>query len=296
MQADILLEPERRGSGPAILAGAAWIATHHGPEAAVLALAADHIVHDVEGFRLACCIGLIAAQSGSIVTFGIVADHPATGYGYIEPGKIVRPSVYAVRRFVEKPDAESARRYGGEGYLWNAGNFLFHAGSLLDEYRRCDGATAAAVTEAVRKASINANLISLDAAAFARPASRSIDHAVMEKTARAVVVPVTHDWLDIGAWDAVYKLLSGEAAGGGRSSLRSLTVKPGDVLALATCLSQSEYWIVAGGAGRVTIAGESRQVQANEFIYMPAGAECRIDNRGGGDLQIVAVPSEIISG
>jgi mannose-1-phosphate guanylyltransferase / mannose-6-phosphate isomerase len=295
VEADVLLEPERRGSGPAILAGTLWVAALRGPDTEILALAADHAIRNVDGFRLACRDARASAQTGSIVAFGIEPDHPAPGYGYIQRGEKLGPSAYAVARFVEKPDVESARRYLDKGYWWNVGNFLFRARSLLDEYRRYDGATADAVGEAVKKACIVANLVSLDVAAFIHAASRSIDHAVMEKTARAVVVPAMHDWLDIGTWDAIYKFLSGEPANGERSASRSFAVKPGDIRVLAKSRSQSEYWIVVGGAGIVTIAGGAKRLAAHEFIHILARVEYTIENRGDGDLQIIAVPSNIIS-
>ncbi len=134
-KADVLLEPMRRDSGPAIAAGAAF-AQGRDSEAVVLALAADHVVRDGSAFIAACRQGLVAAEAGRIVTFGVTPERAATEYGYISPGEVVSGEVRAVVKFVEKPDAAKAAEYIKAGYLWNSGNFMFRASVLLDEYRR----------------------------------------------------------------------------------------------------------------------------------------------------------------
>ena len=132
IEADVILEPARRDSGPAIAAGAAF-ARMRDPEAIVLALAADHIVRDTDAFLAACRQGLAAAESGRIVTFGVKPERPATEYGYICPGDAVAGEVRSVAKFVEKPDHATAEQHIASGYLWNSGNFMFRAARLLDE-------------------------------------------------------------------------------------------------------------------------------------------------------------------
>src|SRR5712671_4197213 len=150
-EADVLLEPMRRDSGPAIAAGAAFAQTRD-KEAVVLALAADHVVRDIAAFVAACRQGLVAAESGRIVTFGVRPERPATEYGYISPGEAVSGEVRAVVKFVEKPDPVRAAEYIKAGYLWNSGNFMFRASVLLDEYRKVDADSVQAVSDAVTKA------------------------------------------------------------------------------------------------------------------------------------------------
>ncbi|MGB6348413.1 MAG: sugar phosphate nucleotidyltransferase, partial [Pseudolabrys sp.] len=131
VDATVVIEPIRRDSGPAIAAATA-VAALRDPQAVVLALAADHIILDVEGFRATCLAGRAAAEAGRIVTFGIKPNEPKTSYGYILPGEAVgKGGAHAVKSFVEKPDAATATRYVREGYLWNSGNFLFRADVLL---------------------------------------------------------------------------------------------------------------------------------------------------------------------
>ena len=213
VSADILLEPEPRESGPAIAAGAAYIASRYGEAAIALSLAADHRVRDIEGFEAACRTALDGAMAGAIVTFGVAPTEASSAYGYIEPGETIEGGVIAVERFVEKPDAETAARYVREGYLWNSGNFMFATGTLLAEYSEREPATIAAVREAVASISMDLGFAHLDQKSFARASKRSIDFAVMEHTRKAAVVAATFDWSDVGSWSAVHELSEKDEAG-----------------------------------------------------------------------------------
>lgn len=212
LEADVVLEPMRRDSGPAIAAGAAF-AQMRDDEAIVLALAADHVVRDTQAFLAACRQGLTAAEAGRIVTFGVAPERAATEYGYINPGEAIAGEVRSVAKFVEKPDLKTAAEYVKAGYLWNSGNFMFRACVLLDEYRNVDAASVQAVTESVTKAGRDLGFITLDPAAFGSAKAISIDYAVMEKTARAAVVPVSCGWSDVGSWHAVWELSDKDAQG-----------------------------------------------------------------------------------
>jgi mannose-1-phosphate guanylyltransferase / mannose-6-phosphate isomerase len=204
--APILLEPTRRDSGPAIAAGASFIAERN-PEAIVIVLAADHVVQDVEAFKAAVRTAAEAAETGAIVTFGITPDQPATGYGYIRPGlPLDVAGISKVAAFVEKPDAATARRYIDEGYLWNSGNFMFRADVLLAEYEKFDPETVAAVHRAVRQGRQDLGWTILDPEAFGAASAVSIDFAVMEKTDKVAVIPVSMGWSDVGSWHAVWEL------------------------------------------------------------------------------------------
>jgi mannose-1-phosphate guanylyltransferase/mannose-6-phosphate isomerase len=212
LEADIVLEPMRRDSGPAIAAGAAF-AQLRSREAVVLALAADHVVGDTEAFVAACRQGLVAADAGCIVTFGVAPERAATEYGYISPGDVVSGDVRQVTKFVEKPDAVKAAEYVKAGYLWNSGNFMFRASVLLDEYRKVDTESVQAVSDAVAKAGRDLGFVTLDAKAFGSAKPISIDYAVMEKTSRAAVVPVSCGWSDVGSWHAVWELSGKDGQG-----------------------------------------------------------------------------------
>jgi mannose-1-phosphate guanylyltransferase/mannose-6-phosphate isomerase len=205
IEADVLLEPTRRDSGPAIAAGSVF-AQSRDSEAVVLALAADHVVTDATAFLAACRQGLVATEAGRIVTFGITPEREATEYGYIKPGEIVSGEVRAIEKFVEKPDQARATAYIKSGYLWNSGNFMFRTSILLDEYGAFDGSSLQAITNAVADSGRDLGFVTLGLEAFSSAQAISIDYAVMEKTGRAAVVPVACGWSDVGSWRAVWEL------------------------------------------------------------------------------------------
>jgi mannose-1-phosphate guanylyltransferase/mannose-6-phosphate isomerase len=210
--ADILLEPIRRDSAAAIAAGASY-AKRRGGNPVILALAADHVVADTDSFRASCRSARDAAERGYIVTFGVKPDRAAIEYGYICPGPELGAGVHTVKSFFEKPDEQTASRYIKEGYLWNSGNFMFAAGTILDDYRAFEPASAEAVAAAVANAGSDLGFVTLASAPFAQARAVSIDFAVMENTTRAAVVPVSFGWSDVGSWQAVWELAQRDSSG-----------------------------------------------------------------------------------
>ena len=181
----------------------------------VLALAADHVILDVEEFRATCLAGRAAAEHGHIVTFGIKPSEPKTSYGYIRRAKPIggrrrtRSSA-----FVEKPDAATAAKYVSEGYLWNSGNFLFRADVLLSELARLRAGDGGGDRGGGQRApTTDLGFLRLEPDAFARAPQKSIDYAVMEKTDRAAVVAGDFGWSDIGSWDALFDIAERDAHG-----------------------------------------------------------------------------------
>lgn len=212
IEADIVIEPERRDSGPAILAGAAFIAKR-GSTPVVAALAADHVVSDLQKFHETCIKAQAAADQGHIVTFGVRPTRPATEYGYIRPGQEIMPGISNVAKFVEKPNAASAEKYIAEGYLWNSGNFLFQTQVLIEEYKRYEQESAHFAIAAVEKAGFDLGFTTLDPESFLRAETKSIDYAVMERTRNAAVIPATYTWSDVGSWHAVWEQLGRDPSG-----------------------------------------------------------------------------------
>ena len=213
IEADIVLEPVRRDSGPAV-AVSAVLAAERDRDALVLVLAADQVVRRPDEFREVCRRAAAAAATGRIVTFGIEPTHPATNYGYIRPGeKLNGTSVLAVEAFVEKPDAATAASYVADRYLWNSGNFLFHATTMLHEIERFDPVMAEAAKAAVEGLTRDLDFLRLAAEPFARSPKKSIDYAVMERTTLAAVVPADLGWSDVGNWSTVWDLLDHDQAG-----------------------------------------------------------------------------------
>src|SRR5690606_27969208 len=214
----ILLEPVGRNTAPAV-AVAALQALASDKDAILLVLPADHVILQPELFAAAVAAGLATADSGALVTFGIVPTAPETGYGYIRAGDKLAEQVLALREFVEKPDLATAQRYLDSGdYLWNSGMFLFRADSYLAELETHHAGMLAAARESLLKARQDLDFTRLDAAAFGACPSDSIDYAVMEHTRNGAVVPLDCGWSDVGSWSSLWEVEgkddSGNAASG----------------------------------------------------------------------------------
>jgi len=212
VEADVLLEPVRRDSGPAIAAGATY-ARSHSDDPIMLALAADHVILDDDSFRNACRSAREAAERGRIVMFGIRPNRAATEYGYIMPGSNGEAGVLDVERFVEKPDSPTAELYVEGGYFWNSGNLLFRASILLDEYAAFEPETVRSIAEAVSSAGSEFGFIALTDAPFRRARAVSVDYGLLEHTARAAVLPVCYPWSDVGSWESVWDLSEKDETG-----------------------------------------------------------------------------------
>lgn len=222
-QATILLEPVGRNTAPAI-ALAACKALQADGDPILLVLAADHLIDDVPAFHASLAVALPLAEAGKLVTFGITPTCAHTGYGYIEQGEPVGAGGFAVKRFVEKPDAATAADYLARGdYCWNSGMFMFRASRYLDVLAQFQPVMLAACRAALAGGSQDQLFTRVDAAAFAACPDDSIDYAVMEKTRDAIMVPLQAGWSDIGSWSALWDACEKTEAG---------NVLQGDVLQL----------------------------------------------------------------
>jgi mannose-1-phosphate guanylyltransferase/mannose-6-phosphate isomerase len=213
--ARILLEPAGRNTAPAI-AAAALLAVAEDPKALLLVLPSDHAIRDLAAFHAAVALARRAAEAGMLVTFGMRPSAPETGFGYIEAGAPLAglPGARAIRRFVEKPDEATARRFLAAGsFLWNSGMFLFGAARFLEEL----GAHRPAILEAVRRAVAGAardlDFLRLEAAAFACAPAEPVDVAVMEKTRSGAVIECELGWSDVGSFATLWELGRKDAEG-----------------------------------------------------------------------------------
>lgn len=220
-QATIILEPVGRNTAPAI-ALAAMQATRDGADPIMLVLAADHLIKDVAAFQASVLIALNLAQTGKLVTFGITPTHPETGYGYLQMGKSVGEGGFEVSQFVEKPDLSTAQAYLADGgYYWNSGMFMFRASRYLQELEVFQPDILAACRASLEQGQTDMFFTRVNSDIFGACPDDSIDYAVMEKTAHAVMVPLDAGWSDIGAWSALWE--AGEKSADGN-------VIKGDVL------------------------------------------------------------------
>lgn len=202
----ILLEPEGRNTAPAV-ALAALQAKATGADPVLLVLAADHEIQDEDHFTQAIIEAERFANEGKLVTFGIVPTAPETGYGYIKTGEKLNGEGYRVAAFVEKPELALATKYLADGgYLWNSGMFMFKASVFLEELERFRPDILAACEKSLANSKHDLDFIRLDSDEFKYCPEESIDYAVMENTAEAVVVPLDAKWSDVGSWSALWEI------------------------------------------------------------------------------------------
>jgi mannose-1-phosphate guanylyltransferase / mannose-6-phosphate isomerase len=267
---DIVLEPARRDSAPAV-AVATVLAAKRDPKATVLVLAADQVVRDDGAFTQACRAAVAAAAEGRIVTFGIKPTFPATNYGYIRPGTALNGgAAFAVAAFVEKPNAATAGRYIADHYLWNSGNFVFRADVMLREIARFEPALAKAATTAVDGMTRDLDFLRLPADAFAKAPKTSIDYAVMERTDRAAVVPLDCGWSDVGSWSAVWDVVghddSGNASTGSVVFLDSHNSLAHSDDAILTALVGVDDVVVVATPDAVLVTSRDKSEQVKDLV------------------------------
>ena len=207
----IILEPVGRNTAPAIALAA--LSLPEGEDAFLLVLAADHVIQDAAAFTKTVMNAIPLAEAGKLVTFGIVAHEPNTGYGYIRKGESQGPG-FAVDAFVEKPSIEIAKEYlESDNYFWNSGMFLFKASRYLEELKKHRPDIYEACQLSMKDTSKDNDFFRVDEAAFDACPSDSIDYAVMEKTDDAVVVPMDAGWSDIGSWSSLWDISDKDSNG-----------------------------------------------------------------------------------
>ena len=258
----LIVEPAPRGTAAAI----ALAALAAGAEALILVLPSDHVIADEAAFHAAIDAGCGAAEAGRLVLFGIAPDRPETGYGYVRSGAPLGGGAFAVERFAEKPDRITAEAWLAEGgWSWNAGIFLMAAQACLDELGRHAPDLLEAVRASMAGAKREGARLDPDPAAFAAAPSASFDRAVMEKSDRAAVVPVSMGWSDVGSWEALHALGPLDANG---------NLLSGDVVAPGTtgCLVRSDGpAVVALGVSDLVIVATERAV-----LVVPRGETQRV--------------------
>jgi len=214
--ANIVLEPDGRNTAPAV-ALAAFLLADDDPGALMLVMPADHVIANTKAFQDAVAEGIPAAESGNLVTFGVVPTRAETGYGYINATTDGAAAV-PVRSFVEKPDEKTATEYvmGGQ-HFWNSGMFLFKATAYIDALQTHAPDIFDACQRSVTGRTEGEDFVRPDADAFRACPSDSIDYAVMEKTDAAMMVPLDAGWSDVGSWAALYDVSDDDAEGNATS-------------------------------------------------------------------------------
>jgi mannose-1-phosphate guanylyltransferase/mannose-6-phosphate isomerase len=217
----LVLEPIGRNTAPALTL-AALAAMREGADPILLVMPADHVITDTPAFRGAVREAAMLADTGAVVTFGIAPDSPETGYGYIQTGPALKQgSGRAIARFVEKPDVATAQSYLAAGtYLWNSGLFVLRSSVWLSAIGTCRPDILAACRRAWENGSVDGEFLRVGKDDFTHCPADSIDYAVMERIAAGdgslpagVVIPLSAGWSDVGAWDALWKVLPKDESG-----------------------------------------------------------------------------------
>lgn len=250
----VLVEPAPLDTGPALVYATRRVQELVG-ECVVCCLPTDHFVG--QGFRATIEEAVsVAASSGSLVTIGVEPDRVATGYGYIEPGDVMGDGVWSVAAFHEKPDRRVAATYVEEGWLWNAGMFVWEPSALL-------GAAEKSVLAPLVSGSVEAGFEAVEAV--------SIDYAVLEEASDVSVVAAGFEWDDVGSWDAVGRVFG--------ESLAADSVRmdaPGTVVAsddAHVSVVGVEDLVVAAYDGRVLVCPRSASERVREVVDRLEGDE-----------------------
>lgn len=218
----IILEPAPRNTAPAICLAALAVKEQAGSDALMLVLPSDHYFDHADEFCSAVDKGIGPAQAGKIVTFGIVPSRPDGAYGYIKANEDYDAACKVVAQFVEKPSVERAAEMMRDGdHFWNSGIFLLKASTFLEELEKYSPAIFTACAAAWGARSNENKFIRPDSEKFLQSPEDSIDYAIMEKTDRALMAPLSCGWSDMGSWESFYQQGSHDDNG---------NVRVGDVL------------------------------------------------------------------
>lgn len=220
--AGIILEPVGRNTAPALTLAALMAGKHDSADPILLVMPADHLIRNEIEFRKVISSGCKIAQSGKVVTFGVVPDKPETGYGYIRKGAAISDgeinAAFILDAFVEKPGQATADAYLESGqYLWNSGLFMLKASRWLELIGCFRPDILDACTQAFNQGSLDGDFFRVDEKLFRVCPSDSIDYAVMEEISGddgdAVVLPLNAAWSDVGAWSSLWEVIEHDDSG-----------------------------------------------------------------------------------
>jgi mannose-1-phosphate guanylyltransferase/mannose-1-phosphate guanylyltransferase/mannose-6-phosphate isomerase len=222
--ARLILEPCARNTAVAIVMAAEVVRDLYGPETIMLVMPSDHRIGDEAAFHNAVAAGVPAAQVGRLITFGVTPEGPETGYGYLEAGESLEdaPGAFTVSRFTEKPGRAQAEEMVADGrHYWNGGIFLFAAGTFLNEAACLAPEISRCGQGAVAQAAVDGIMVRPAASALIACPDLSVDYAVMERSGRIAMVPLSASWSDVGSWDALAQLPAPPSSIGNVNALES---------------------------------------------------------------------------
>jgi mannose-1-phosphate guanylyltransferase/mannose-6-phosphate isomerase len=313
--ARILLEPEGRNTAPAVALGA-FLERETGGNAVLLVMPADHVIPDVAAFRAALEIGLGPARDGKLVTFGIVPTRPETGYGYIRAIPQDAAAV-PVESFFEKPDADTAKTYVNSGeFFWNSGMFLFRADAYLDALEKFAPGIHECCRRSIEQRQTDGHFVRPGTDDFLQSPSDSIDYAIMEKTDKAMMVPLKAGWSDVGSWAALHEVRQQDESGNVidgdvvTHDCRNTFIQAENLLVTAVGL---EDVVVVQTKNAVLVADKSKSQDVKHIVddlkgrdreetrlwrqvYRPWGSYDSLENKDGWQVKrLVVNPGAVLS-
>ena len=221
----IILEPSKRGTAPAAVIAAIEAMTLD-EESLILVLAADHIIGNEQAFGDAVTSARSESARDHLMTFGVEPNRPETGFGYLRQGKKVDTNLFKLAEFVEKPDRQTAQGYLSKGgWYWNSGIFLFPAKVFLEEVETYQEEMFKHCQLAHQRSQLDGEFIRVSKGDFDLSRNESIDRAIMEKTAKAMIIPLQSGWSDVGSWESIWEVGQKDPDG---------NVTQGDVVSLDT--------------------------------------------------------------
>lgn len=272
--AQLVLEPIGRNTAPALTLAALAAS----PQAVLLAMPADHVMTQTAHLHEAVETAWPLACDGAMVTFGIVANRPETGYGYIQKARAVEGGgAFAIQSFAEKPNLELAQAYVASGnYLWNSGLFMVRADQWLKAMAALQPAMLQACRAAMDRSSRDMDFIRPHGETFAACPADSIDYAVMEHLPGndalgipARVVPLDAGWSDLGAWDALWDVLPRDAAGNAHTGQTLAVDTHNSLLFSETCLVATvgvDNLVVVGTPDAILVADKRRTQDVKKVV------------------------------
>jgi len=203
---NIIIEPFGMNTAPCIALSAQYLKRKHAKNEIMLVLPSDHLIANTSGFLSSLEIGANAAVNDSLVTFGVQPNYPATGYGYIEAGLEVENGTFEVKRFKEKPDLDTAKKFLNSGnYFWNSGMFMWKIETILQSYEKYLPKISQALVDI--NFSWDKNGLQADISSeYALMPKIPVDIGIMEQAEKRVIIPVDYGWSDVGSWKALYDI------------------------------------------------------------------------------------------
>ena len=301
---NIILEPSKRNTAPAILASA--LIKEIPNQQPLMVFAADHLIEKASIFNKAINKNKDNLTDQNIFIFGIKPTAPSSEYGYFITKKI-NGNINKVTKFIEKPTETKAKKIIKQKGYWNSGMFFLRKDSIINNFKKYQPTIYKNCVNAVTKAKFKNNTYYLNKASFEKATAKSFDYAILEKTKQISAIKLDIPWSDLGSWKEICKMYNknkkkyfnkknvyhrpwGKYVNlfqGKGFLIKELHVKPKGILSLQKHYHRAEHWLITQGVPRITLNNDKFSKRSNEFIFIPLGAVHRIENPNNKSVKII---------